>query len=155
VCEHNTHQLVSRNNPQQFAGLTTQPYDYLLQQDSILCHFYSRHSSIEIVTVDGRLQNIEPWLAEGQLCFDIRVDTSVTAPVWLSMGEETQQLDISPQLTSREPHFYTIRQALQAMLSRSQSERSRLFRLQSEQPAQLVITNIRFEQPKSIDEKPS
>ncbi|QIL86900.1 glycoside hydrolase family 3 protein (plasmid) [Vibrio sp. HDW18] len=153
VCEHNTHQLVSRNNPQQFAGLTTQPYDYLLQQDSILCHFYSSHSSIEIVTIDGQPQSIEPWLAEGQLCFDIRVNTPVTAPVWLSMGEETQQLDISPQFTNSEPQFYPIRQTIKAMISRSQSERSTLFRLQSEQPAQFVLANIRFEQPKSTDEK--
>lgn len=155
VCEKGTLHLVSRNNPQQFDGLSTQPYNYLLQQDSILCHFYSNQSTLDIVTTDGLPQSLMPWIEKGEICFDVRVYNPVTAPVWLSMGDGTRPIEINKQLTNAESKFCTIRYKIKKIVSLSQSERVTLFRLQSEQEAQLVITNIRLELPECDDEKSS
>jgi beta-glucosidase len=136
---------VSRNNPQQFDGLSTQPYNCLQQQDSILCEFENSDSSLEIITADGDSQSLMTWIVEGQLCFDVKVYRAATHPVWLSMGEASTPIDISSQLSEQTHDFHTLSFRVHDVISMSQSERTTLFKLHSEGTAQFVVANVRLE----------
>ncbi|WP_035480794.1 glycoside hydrolase family 3 protein [Aliagarivorans marinus] len=140
---------VSRNNPLQFSGLSTRPYNCLQQQDSIRCHFSDSSSTLSIMTSDKQPFDLFPWLSHGDLVFDIKAYSTTSAPLWLTMGEGSMKVDIAQQISDAanqsERQFHTQRVSLQSLVSWSQSERTTLLELNSEAACDFVIANVRIE----------
>ncbi len=151
VSDGERHQHVSRNNPQQFEGIATSPYNCVQQQDSNRCLFTSNCSALEMVTADGDVQNVMPWIVGGVLSFDYKVYAPATDAVWLSMGEGSKPVDISSQFSEIDHEVHTVSVPVHDMISMSQSDRQTLFTLRCDGEADFVVANIRL-QPKEQEE---
>ncbi|MEZ9132549.1 glycoside hydrolase family 3 N-terminal domain-containing protein [Vibrio breoganii] len=138
---------ISRNNPMQFNGFSTRPYNYMQQQDAMEVQFQGKTANVYVMATGGAKESLSQYIENGSLTFDIKIKNIPTEPVLVSVqcgdSDIDREVDISGQLKNIDS-FVEISIPAKEIVLNDNREFDRLFNMSTGGNLEAVLANIRW-----------